>query len=89
MSNYNMKKIWKTYLLEIKRRYQIIFKFRDITAISTDYYNNKWISKAELKTLFLYEKQQLMIAVNLANDNYNKLFEGFNIGVIKNYQERS
>lgn len=84
-----MKKIWKTYLLEIKRRYQIIFKFRDINSISTDYYNNKWISKSELKTLFLYEKQQLMIAVNLANDNYNRLFEGFNIGVIKNYQERS
>lgn len=84
-----MKTIWKTCLLEIKRRYKSIFEHRDIISIGTDFYNNKWISKSELKQLFVYEKQQLMIAVNTANDNYKLLMENFNIGVIKNYQERS
>jgi DNA polymerase elongation subunit (family B) len=85
----NVKLQYENSLLEIKRRDQSLFEHRDIILIGTDYYNNKWISKNELKQLFLYEKQQLMIAVNTANENYKLLMENFNIGVIKNYQERS
>lgn len=84
-----MKILWKKCLAECKRRYQIIFEQRDIKLISTDYYNKKWISREETNRLFLHEKQHLLMEVHNAQDSYNKLLEGFNIGVIKNYQERS
>ncbi len=77
---------WKIYLAKFKRTYSSIFEERNIDIIRQDYYNNLWISKAELSKLFKYETAELANTAINAQNEYKDLLSGFNLNAMQNYE---
>jgi hypothetical protein len=89
-----MRQHLMNFLAELKRYYNIVFEYRPISEIRSDYYAHRWISKRELEALFETEKQELtafakrmMDAAAKAQEDYNHLMGGFNLATHRNYLE--
>lgn len=82
----NLKSHWTTFLVELRRRYNIIFEDRDIMIIREDYLNNKWISKQELIILKNWETQEFIREYDALRSQYKDLLSGFNMNALSNYQ---
>lgn len=76
-----MKKI----LENLKRLYEIYFENRHIEIIREDFYSGKFVSKEEMRILFVAELKYLTDLVLFERDNYDKLFENFRIGTMGAY----
>lgn len=88
-----MKHLWKTSLDKIQlikqeciRIYNIIFEFREIDIIRSDYLTHKWISKKEIELLFNTDINLLGEKYLASLQDYNDLLEGFNLNAMRNYE---
>ena len=75
----------KTFLVKLKRIYDILFNTRDVEEIRQDYFNNKWISKEELIRLLEYEETQFIKTYSELQNQYNDLLKYFNMNSLSNY----
>lgn len=78
--------LWKIFLDETKRRYNIIFEERDIQNIRNDYLDYKWISKEELHRLKEWETSQFIMMYNELKGQYQDLLSNFNMNALSNYE---
>lgn len=77
---------WKTFLVNLKRIYNIIFNDRDIEQIRKDYFDNLWISKSELYRLLEYEENQFINNYSQLQNQYNDMLKYFNMNSLSNYR---
>lgn len=77
---------WKTFLVNLKRIYNIIFNDRDIEQIRKDYFDNLWISKSELCRLLEYEENQFINNYSQLQNQYNDMLKYFNMNSLSNYR---
>jgi hypothetical protein len=82
-----MKFLWKTYLVKIKRYYNIIFNTRDIEIIRSDYFDKKWISKEEMHRLIEHEEKSFIRVYGELQTQYQDLLQFFNTYSPRNIQE--
>lgn len=80
-----MKSRWTTFLVEAKRRYDIIFNTREIETVREDYFSGKWISKEELERLLEYEETQFIERYSYLQQEYTDLLQYFNMNALSNY----
>lgn len=80
-----MSTLWKTFLVNSKRIYDILFNVRDIETVRKDYFSKKWISKNELMRLIDYEEKQFVIAYTELHKQHVDMLGAFNMNALSNY----
>lgn len=83
----NIQQAWKTFSVEIKRRYRVIFEDRPIEEIISDFYLRRWISKAELLKLHRFQYNELLGRLERALQDYNDLTKSFSLRCMENFDE--
>jgi len=78
---------WKTFLVKIKRYYDIIFNIRDIEVVREDYFSKKWISKEEMHRLIEHEEKSFIQVYSELQTQYQDLLQFFNTYSLRNIQE--
>lgn len=82
-----MKTRLQNYLVELRRRFNIIFETRDLETIRSDFYTQKWISKEEMRRLFVSEIEQVTQWALRERAEKNSLLENFRLGTMQSYYE--
>lgn len=82
-----MKTQLQNYLVELRRRFNIIFETRDLEIIRSDFYTQKWISKEEMRRLFFSEIEQVTQWALREREEKNSLMENFRLGTMQSYYE--
>jgi hypothetical protein len=82
-----MKTRLQNYLVEFRRRFNIIFESRDLEIIRSDFYTQKWISKEEMRRLFVSEIEQVTQWALREREEKNSLLENFRLATMQSYYE--
>ncbi len=81
----NLNSLWTTSLVEVRRRWNVVFEERSMEDIRNDYLKGLWISKEELIRLKEWETQEFIKEYELLRSQYVDLLSGFNMNALSNY----
>jgi hypothetical protein len=80
-----LNSLWTTSLVEVRRRWNVVFEERSMEDIRNDYLKGLWISKEELIRLKEWETQEFIKEYELLRSQYVDLLSGFNMNALSNY----